>query len=121
MLQAKKNTGKKIEATPMHVKTGDTVMVISGKDKGKTGVVRKVLREKSRVIVEGVNKIKKAVRPNPMAGIQGGIVEMEAPLHSSKVMLFDHQVEKATRVKHKVLANGKKVRVSAKSDLQFDS
>jgi len=71
----------------LHVKTGDRVVVTSGKDKGKMGSIRTVKADKDRVVVEGVNVITKAVRPNPAAGIQGGLTKLEAPIESSKVML----------------------------------
>lgn len=121
MLQMKRSKKKPQATFAIHVKTGDTVMVVSGKDKGKTGVVRRVFNDRGRVLVEGVNVIKKAMKPNPYAGIQGGIVEMEAPIHASKVMLYDHQAGKPTRIRTQVLENGKKTRVSTKSDTQFDA
>lgn len=120
MLGLKKNRTKKIAEFPLHVKTGDTVMVISGKDKGKTGIVKKVFPERGKVLVENVNIITKAMRSNPMAGVQGGLVKMEAPIAASKVMLFDHENNKPTRVRHTVLENGKKTRVSVHGDVQFD-
>ena len=102
-----------------HVKKGDTVMVIAGKDKGKTGTVKLVLRNKGKVLVEGLNIVKKAVRPNPMLGQQGGIVEMEAPLNVSKVMLYDTKNSKPSRAKVERL-NDKPVRVSKKTGEHFD-
>src|SRR5690606_4925204 len=97
-----------------HVKKGDTVMVVSGKDKGKTGTVKLVFRSRGKVLVEGLNLVKKAVRPNPMLGQRGGVVEMEAPLHVSKVMVYDAKASKVTRVGTAVV-DGKRVRVSKKS------
>lgn len=121
MIGLKSKKKKNFTPFPIHVKTGDTVMVISGKDKGKTGVVRRVFNDRGRVLVEGVNIIKKAMKPSP-AHPQGGIISMEAPLHASKLMLFDHQSSKPVRVGHKVLDDGKKVRVAASkhSQTQFD-
>nr|WP_156924153.1 50S ribosomal protein L24 [Halonatronum saccharophilum] len=97
----------------MHVKKGDKVQVRSGKDRGKEGEVIKVFPAKSRVIVEGVNIIKKHVRPtqdNP----QGGIVEKEAPIHSSNVMLICNSCGEASRTAKKVLEDGKKIRFCKK-------
>ena len=102
-----------------HVKKGDTVMVIAGKDKGKTGTVKRVFRSKGTVLVEGLNLVKKAVRPNPYLGQRGGLVEMEAPLFVSKVMLYDTKNNKPSRVKTE-LVSGKRVRVSKKTGEQFD-
>ncbi|MCE3235372.1 MAG: ribosomal protein [Vampirovibrio sp.] len=119
MLKAK--SSKKRVALPQHyhVKKGDTVMVIAGKDKGKTGVIKRVFRSKGKVLVEGLNIVKKAVRPNPMLGQRGGIVEMEAPLNVSKVMLFDTKNNQASRAKVEIV-NGKAVRASKKSGEHFD-
>ena len=71
----------------LHVKTGDRVIVTAGKDKGKIGNVKKSIPSDKKVIVEGANMVTKAQKPNPMAGIQGGLVKMEAPLDSSNVMV----------------------------------
>lgn len=97
----------------MHVKTGDKVKVLAGKDKGKEGVITKAFPKKDRVIVEGVNIVKKHTKPsntNP----SGGIVEKEAPIHVSNVMLIDPSTNQPTRVGYKVV-DGKKVRVSKKT------
>ncbi|MBM7707529.1 50S ribosomal protein L24 [Chryseomicrobium aureum] len=97
----------------MHVKKGDKVMVISGKDKGKTGVILSAFPKKDRVLVEGVNIVKKHTKPN-QANPQGGIVEQEAAIHVSNVMLIDPKTGEPTRVGYKV-EDGKKVRVAKKS------
>ncbi|WP_144512686.1 50S ribosomal protein L24 [Bacillus sp. FJAT-22090] len=97
----------------MHVKKGDKVMVISGKDKGKTGVILASFPKKDRVLVEGVNIIKKHVKPNQV-NPQGGIVSQEAAIHVSNVMLIDPKTGEPTRVGYKV-EDGKKVRVAKKS------
>jgi large subunit ribosomal protein L24 len=97
----------------LHVKTGDTVYVISGKDKGQTGKVLRVFPKKGKVLVEGINKVTKHLKPNQM-NPQGGVVEMEAPIFSSKVMIFDEKAGKPTRVGYRI-ENGKKVRYSKKS------
>lgn len=119
MLKAK--SSRKRIALPLHyhVKKGDMVMVIAGKDKGKTGTVKRVFRSKGKVLVEGLNIVKKAVRPNPMLGERGGIVEMEAPLNVSKVMLYDTKNNQPSRAKV-VIVNGKSVRVSKKTGEHFD-
>jgi len=102
----------------MHVKKGDKVMVITGKDKGKTGTVLAAFPKKDRVIVEGVNVVKKHSKPsqdNP----QGGIISKEAALHVSNVMLLDPKSNEPTRVGYKEV-NGKKVRVAKKSGEALD-
>ncbi len=119
MLKAK--SSRKRIALPLHyhVKKGDTVMVIAGKDKGKIGTVKRVFRSKGKVLVEGLNIVKKAVRPNPMLGERGGIIEMEAPLNVSKVMLYDTKNNQPSRAKVEIV-NGKSVRVSKKTGEHFD-
>ena len=92
-----------------NIKKGDTVYVNAGNDKGKTGKVLEVLRDKDRVIVEGVNMVSKHTKPNPKAP-QGGIVKQEAGIHISNVNLMDAN-GKATKVAHKVV-DGKKVRIA---------
>ncbi len=102
----------------MHVKKGDTVKVISGKDKGKQGVILEAFPKKNRVLVEGVNIVKKHAKPsqdNP----QGGILNQEAPIHSSNVMPIDPKSGEPTRVGYKV-ENGKKVRIAKKSGEALD-
>ena len=102
----------------MHVKKGDKVMVISGKDKGKTGVILSAVPKKDRVFVEGVNIVKKHVKPNQL-NPQGGIVSQEAAIHVSNVMLIDPKTGEPTRVGFKV-EDGKKVRVAKKSGNVID-
>lgn len=102
----------------MHVKTGDKVKVLAGKDKGKEGVVTKAFPKKDRVIVEGVNIVKKHQKPT-QTNPSGGIVEKEAPIHVSNVMLIDPTTQKPTRVGYKVV-DGKKVRVSKKTGETID-
>ncbi|ASS89822.1 MAG: 50S ribosomal protein L24 [Bacillaceae bacterium] len=97
----------------MHVKKGDKVMVIAGKDKGKQGVILAAYPKKNRVLVEGVNIVKKHAKPsqdNP----QGGIISKEAPIHVSNVMPLDPKTGEPTRVGYKIV-DGKKVRVAKKS------
>lgn len=97
----------------MKIKKGDKVVVIAGKDKGKTGEVLKALPTKSRVIVQGVNVVKKHNRPTQFSG--GGIEEKELSIHVSNVALADPKTDKPTRVGFKELKGGKKVRVAKKS------
>lgn len=104
----------------IHVKTGDRVMVISGKDKGKIGNVKKAMPKDGKVIVEGVNMVTKATKPNPMLGIQGGLIKFEAPLNSVKVMLVCPKCEKPTRIKREVSQDGTKTRVCKKCGEQLD-
>ncbi len=103
----------------LHVKNGDRVIVTAGKDKGKIGNVKKVMPSDSKVLVEGINMVTKAQRPQPMMGIQGGLIKKEAPLDSSNVMVVCQACEKPTRIKHAVI-NGKKVRVCKKCGEQLD-
>lgn len=92
------------------IRKGDQVIVIAGKDKGKRGsVVSRVDAE--HVVVEGVNRAKKHVKPNPVKGVVGGIVEKDMPLHVSNVSLYNPATQKADRVGFKVLEDGSKVRV----------
>ena len=91
------------------IKKGDEVIVIAGKDKGKRGSVLRVLDDE-RLIVENVNLIKKHTKPNPQLGVQGGIIEKEASIHASNVMLFNAQANKGDRVGIKTLEDGRKVR-----------
>ncbi|MGE6260801.1 50S ribosomal protein L24 [Heyndrickxia sporothermodurans] len=102
----------------MHVKKGDKVMVITGKDKGKTGVILASFPKKDRVIVEGVNIVKKHSKPS-QANPQGGIVSFEAAIHVSNVMLLDPKTNEPTRIGYKEV-NGKKVRVAKKSGEVLD-
>ena len=94
----------------IHVKTGDTVIILSGKDKGKKGKVLEVSPTEKKVIVEGCNMVTKHVKPRRM-GESGGIVKAEAPLYACKVMLVCPKCGKPTRLAHKVLADGTKERV----------
>jgi len=97
----------------MFVKTGDKVKVIAGKDKGKEGTILAAMPKQNKVIVEGLNIMKKHTRPTGM-GQEGGIVEKEAPIHVSNVQLIDPKTNESTRVGYKV-EDGKKVRYAKKS------
>jgi len=92
------------------IRKGDNVIVITGKDKGKRGVVLSRVDEE-RVLIEGINRVKKHTKPNPMKGQQGGIVEKEMPIQVSNVALFNPATQKADRVGIKTLDDGRKVRV----------
>lgn len=102
----------------MHVKKGDKVMVISGKDKGKQGTILAAFPKTNRVLVEGVNMVKKHSKPT-QANPQGGISNQEAPIHVSNVMPLDPKTGEVTRVGYKV-EDGKKVRVAKKSGQVLD-
>jgi len=103
----------------LKIKRDDEVIVLAGKDKGKRGKVRKIVDE-SRVIVAGVNMIKKHTRPNPQAGIQGGIVEREAPIQVSNVAIFNPETSKADRVGFRI-DDGRKVRIFKSSGAALDA
>jgi len=97
----------------LHVRKGDMVIVVRGKDKGKRGKVLRAMPRQGRVVVEGVNMVKKHMRPTRQM-MQGGIIEKEAPLHASKVMLYCTRCNRATRVAKKILEGGNKVRICRK-------
>jgi len=98
----------------LSIKKNDQVKVISGKDKGKIGKVLKVFPEKQRIIVERVNLIKKHTRANPKKQIQAGIIEKEAAIHISKVMVICPECKRPTRIGKKFLEDGSKVRICKK-------
>ncbi|HEB99062.1 MAG TPA: 50S ribosomal protein L24 [Thiotrichales bacterium] len=91
------------------IKKGDEVIVTTGKDRGKRGSVLKVLDD-DRVIVENINIVKRHTKPNPARGLPGGIIEKEAPIHVSNVMLFNPHTNKGDRVGFRILEDGRKVR-----------
>jgi large subunit ribosomal protein L24 len=97
-----------------HVRKGDTVIVVAGKERGKRGRVLRVIPEKNRVVVERINIIKKHQRPTQRLR-QGGIIEREGAIHLSNVMLVDPTSDRPTRIGMRALADGKKVRVARKS------
>jgi len=103
----------------MHIKKGDTVIVIAGKDKGKKGKVLDVNPKTDRVIVENVNMATKHQKPSAKIQ-QGGRIHKETPIHVSNVMYFDSKAKSGTRISTKVLEDGKKVRVSVKSGEVID-
>ena len=102
------------------ISKGDTVVLLAGRDKGRRGAVIEVLAD-ARVRVEGLNMVKKHQRPNPQAGQQGGIIEREAPLHVSNVLLFNPATQKGDRVGFRSLADGRKVRVFKSNDEVVDA
>ena len=102
-----------------HVRKGDTVIVVAGKERCKKGKVLRVIPEKGRVVVERINMIKKHQRPTQKIR-QGGIIEREGAIHLSNVMLVDPGSDKPTRVGMKALSDGKKVRVARRSGEMLD-
>lgn len=102
------------------VKVNDKVMVICGKDKGKIGTIKKILRKKDKVIIDQVNIVKKHLKPNPYTGQKGGIVEKEAPIHISNVMIFCESCSKPTRIGYKFTEDGKKLRYCKKCNEMLD-
>ena len=102
----------------MNFKKGDKVVVISGKNKGKEGTITHVLRNENRVVVEGVNLVKKHVKGNGQTA--GSITEVEAPIHASNVMIVDPKTKKPTRIGHSIDKDGKKIRVTKKSNSSLD-
>jgi large subunit ribosomal protein L24 len=111
---------KLVGRTKTRVKKTDLVEVISGKDAGKRGRVLKVIRDKGRVIVQGVGFVKRHTRPNPQRNIKGGIAEREAPIHLSNVMVISPDDDKRTRIGSKVLPDGRKVRVGRRTGEVLD-
>ena len=101
-------------ATP--IRRNDNVVVITGKDRGKRGRVLKVVPEKNRLLVEGVNFISRHTRPNPSKNVKGGIMKREAPLHASNVQLVCPECGARTRIGHRVLGDGRKVRFCRKCE-----
>jgi large subunit ribosomal protein L24 len=101
------------------IRKGDQVVVTTGKDKGKTGEIVRVLGDK--VVVSNVNVVKRHTKPNPQAGQPGGIVEREAPIHASNVMLLNPATGKGERVAFKVLEDGRKLRVFRSSGEAVDA
>ena len=102
----------------MNFKTGDNVVVIAGKSKGKEGKITKVLKAENKVVVEGVNVCKKNIKPNGQTA--GSIIDMEAPIDASNVMMIDPKTKKRTRIGHSVDKKGKKIRISKKSNENLD-
>jgi large subunit ribosomal protein L24 len=104
----------------MRVRKNDMVIVQAGRDRGKRGRVLRVLAEKNRLVVEGVNMIKRHTRPNPQKNIKGGIVEREGTIHASNVMLVDPDTNEPTRIGMKSVGDGHRVRISRESGTVVD-
>ena len=105
----------------LHIRTDDQVVVIAGKDKGRTGKVLRVDRERERVFVEGANIIKRHQRPSPLnPNAQAGVIEREGPIHVSNVALLDPKEKKATRLGTTTTSDGKRARVAKRSGTQID-
>jgi large subunit ribosomal protein L24 len=102
------------------VRKGDQVVVISGKDRGKRGRVLQVLPKTSRILVEGIQMVKRHTKPNPQKNVKGGIVERESSIHLSNVMLVDPDADAPTRLGARYLEDGTKVRVARKSGAVLD-
>ena len=96
----------------LHIRKNDKVLVRSGKERGKTGKVLRVFPQSNRAIVEGLNMIRRHTRPNPQRNIKGGIVEKEAPIHLSNLMVISPESNRPVRVGYTVLSDGRKVRVA---------
>ena len=101
-------------ATP--IRKNDNVVVTTGKDRGKRGRVLKVLPERNRLVVEGVNFVKRHTKPNPQRQIKGGVVEREASLHASNVQLVCPECSEPTRIGRRILEDGRKVRICRKCE-----
>ena len=102
------------------IKANDEVIVLSGKDKGRIGRITRVIKNGSRVIVDGINMVKKHVKPNPNINEEGGIREIEAALHISNVALYNPTTKKADRVGFKTLEDGRRVRYYKSTDEVVD-
>lgn len=101
------------------IKKGDEIVVITGRDKGKRGtVLRRV--DDEHVVVEGVNRVKKHLRPNPMKGVTGGIVDKDMPIPVSNIALFNPATQKGDRIRFRILEDGRKVRVFKSNGEQVD-
>jgi large subunit ribosomal protein L24 len=103
---------KPVTRVRIRLRKGDLVEVIAGKDAGKRGRILKVIRERGRVIVQGVGFIKRHTRPNPQRNIKGGIAEREAPIHVSNVMIVSPEQDRRSRIGYKRLEDGSKLRIA---------
>lgn len=106
----------------MHVKTGDMVVIISGKEKGLKGKVLKVLRKENRVVIEGRNLVKRHLKPNPLIGREGGVIEKEASIHASNVLLYSEKLDGPVRVQRKYVgSDGSLFATKAEAVKTFDT
>jgi len=111
---------KPAERVKIRLKKNDLVEVIAGRDAGKRGKILMVLREKGRVVVQGVGFVKRHTRPNPQRNIKGGILEREASLHVSNVMIVSPDDDKRTRIGSKLMPDGERVRIGRRSGEVLD-
>jgi len=107
-------------ANRVQIRKNDQVRVISGKNLDKVGRVLRVMRDKNRIVVEGVSLLKRHTRANPSKNIKGGIVERESPIHISNVMIMCGSCSQATRIGHSILSDGKKIRICRKCGNSLD-
>jgi len=122
MVQGRQATGRKVFSmiiSRFHIKKNDLVMVVHGREKGKSGRVLRVLPEKEKILIEKINFVKRHSRPHGQQR-RGGIIEKEAPLHISNVMLLCEKCNKPVRIGHRVVEGGKKVRACRKCGEIFD-
>jgi large subunit ribosomal protein L24 len=103
------------------IRKGDEVVVLIGKDRGKRGVVTKILTEQDRVVVENINIVKKHQRPNPNLGVAGGIIDIEMSIHVSNVAIYNPATGKPDRVGFKTLQDGRKVRILKSNNEVLDT
>jgi large subunit ribosomal protein L24 len=108
------------DQVPILLRKNDQVKVIAGKDLNKAGRVLRVLRDRNRVVVEGISFLKRHTRANPSKNIKGGIVEKESPIHVSNVMIVCGSCNNPTRIGHSILADGKKIRICRKCGSSLD-
>jgi large subunit ribosomal protein L24 len=111
---------KEKQRVKVRLRKDDLVEVIAGRDAGKRGKVISVMRDSGRVLVQGVNFIKRHTRPNPQRNIKGGIVEREASIHVSNLMIVSPEDNKRTRIGSKLLADGRRARISRRSGEVLD-
>ena len=109
----------KLVKTNTKLKTGDEVIVITGKDIGKKGNIRKIMKSNNRVIVTGINMVKKHTKPNPQMGVTGGIVEQEAAIDLSNVSIWNPKKKGADKIKYSKDKDGKKIRLFKSNDTEI--
>ena len=109
----------KLVKTNTKLKTGDEVIVITGKDIGKKGNIRKIMKSNNRVIVTGINMVKKHTKPNPQMGVTGGIVEQEAAIDLSNVSIWNPKKKSADKIKYSEDKDGKKIRLFKSNDAEI--
>jgi large subunit ribosomal protein L24 len=109
----------KLVKTNTKLKTGDEVIVITGKDIGKKGNIRKIMKSNNRVIVTGINMVKKHTKPNPQMGVTGGIVEQEAAIDLSNVSIWNPKKKGADKIKYSEDKDGKKIRLFKSNDVEI--